>query len=116
MKNASPARALNAEGSAASTGSTSKKRPNTAFMARSEVAIPPLVRRNWRRLSPSRGARRAASARMRSSTRRWAAVWGSGGNSSFETSRVGRGVSEARPWRMSGRTWKAWGFPFVMGR
>ncbi len=52
MKNASPVRALNAEGSAASTGSTSKKRPNTAFMASSEVAIPPLVRRKSRRLEP----------------------------------------------------------------
>ena len=107
MKNASPARALNAEGSAASIGSTSKKRPNTVFMASSDVAIPPLVRRKSRRLNPSRGASRAASARMRCSTRRWAAVCGSGGNSSLETSFVGKGSSEASPRRMSGRTWKA---------
>ena len=46
MKNGAPARSLAAAGSAASTGSTSKKRPNTAFMARSALAIPPLVRRN----------------------------------------------------------------------
>ena len=61
-------RSSNAAGSAASTGSTSKNRPKTAFMARSDVAIPPLLRRKSRRLSPSRGARRPASARIRCST------------------------------------------------
>jgi hypothetical protein len=36
---------LERPGSAASTGSTSKKAPKTAFMARSDVAMPPLRRR-----------------------------------------------------------------------
>ena len=52
--------------------------------------MPPLVRRKSRRLSPSRGASRPASARIRAPPRRWAAVCGSGGNSSLETSRVGQ--------------------------
>ncbi len=42
MKMGSPAIAFAADGSAASTADTSKKRPNTAFMARNEVAMPPL--------------------------------------------------------------------------
>jgi hypothetical protein len=95
-------------GSAASTGSTSKNRPNTAFIARSDAAIPPLVRRKSRRLSPSRGASRPASARIRSSTARCAAVCGSGGNSSLETRRVGSGTSLRKPRRMPGRMRKAW--------
>ena len=61
-------RSWKAAGSAASTGSTSKNRPNTAFMASSDAAMPPLVRRKSRRLSPSRGASRPAAARMRCST------------------------------------------------
>src|SRR5205823_5857064 len=98
----------------ASTGSTSKNRPKTAFMARSDVATPPLVRRKSRRLSPSLGARRPAAARIRFSTARCAAVWGNGGNSSLETSRVGSGTSVRRPRRMSGRMRKAREFSWVM--
>jgi hypothetical protein len=107
MKAGSPDRAWNAAGSAASTGRTSKKRPKTAFIARSEVATPPLVARNSRRLSPSRGASRPASARMRASTACWPGVCGSGGNSSFETSRVGRGTSVLTLRRKPGRRRKA---------
>ena len=94
-------RSWNAAGSAASTGSTSKNRPKTAFMASSDAAMPPLVARKSRRLSPSRGASRPASARIRSSTSRWAAVCGSGANSSLDTSRVGSGISLRSPWRRS---------------
>src|SRR6516164_6001810 len=102
MKTGAPLRSWNAAGSAASTGSTSKKRPKTAFIASSEAAVPVPWLRNWRRLTPSRGAIRAASARIRSSTRRCAAVCGIGGNSSFDTSRVGIGTALRRPRRMPG--------------
>ena len=57
-----------AAGSAASTGSTSKTRPKTAFMASSDVAMPPLVLKKSRRFMPRRGAGRPASVRMRAST------------------------------------------------
>src|SRR5262252_1961098 len=114
MKNGGPPRSWNAAASAASTGSTSKKRPNTALSASSDVAMPPLVRKNSRRFSPSRGASRPAAARIACSTRCCSAVWGRGGNSSLETSRVGMGVSVLSPWRMPGRTRNAWGLPLVM--
>jgi hypothetical protein len=104
MNTGAPARSWNAAGSAASTGSTSKKRPNTAFIASSEVAMPPLVRRKARRLSPRRGASRPASTRMRCSTAHWARVWGSGANSSLETRRVGSGTSVRSPWHRSAVT------------
>src|SRR5712692_2491607 len=58
MKYGGPERSLNAAESCASTGSTSKKGPNTAFMASSDVAIPPLRLKNSRRLNPSLGASR----------------------------------------------------------
>ena len=51
---------------------------------------------------------------MRASTSCWAAVCGSGGNSSLETSRVGIGVSVDRPWRMPGRTLNAWRLSVLM--
>src|SRR5947207_14033420 len=114
MKRGAPVRSWNAAGSAASTGSTSKNRPKTAFMARSDVATPPLVRRKCRRLCPSLGARRPAAARIRSSTARCAAVCGNGGNSSLETSRVGSGTSERSPRCMSGRMRNAREFSWVM--
>ena len=114
MKSPPPERSFMADGSAASTGSTSKNRPNTAFIASSDTAMPPLVLRKSRRESPSRGASRSASARMRASTSRWAAVCGSGGNSSLETSRVGIGVSVERPRRMPGRMLNAWGLWVLM--
>src|SRR5688572_26829826 len=110
MKKGAPVRSWKAAGSAASTSSTSKKRPKTAFMASSDSAVPPLRRSSSRRLSPRRGARRPASARIRCSTSFWAAVCGSGGNSSLETRRVGSGTSLASPRRMPRRTRKAWGF------
>src|SRR5882762_9095467 len=114
MKKGEPVRSWNAAGSAASTGSTSKNRPKTAFMARSDVATPPLVLRKSRRLSPSLGARRPAAARIRASTARCAAVCGNGGNSSLETSRVGSGTSVRSPRRMPGRMLKAREFALVM--
>src|SRR5215470_6514142 len=100
MKTGAPLRSWNADASAASTGSTSKKRPKTAFIASSEAAMPVPWLRNWRRLTPSRGAIRAASARIRSSTRRCATVCGIGGNSSFDTSCVGIGTALRRPRRI----------------
>src|SRR3984893_5670166 len=114
MKKGSPVRSLNAPGPSAPPGSTPNNRPKTAFMARSDVAMPPLRLKKSRRLNPSRGARRPASSRILSSTVRCAAVCGSGGNSSLETSRVGRGISERSPRRMPGRMRKAWGLEFVM--
>src|SRR5947208_10341226 len=114
MKKGAPVRSWNAAGSAASTGSTSKNRPKTAFMARSDVATPPLGRRKSRRLSPVLGARRPATARIRSSTARCAPVCGNGGNSSLETSRVGSGTSVRSRRRRSGRMRKAREFSLVM--
>src|SRR5215468_12091543 len=55
--------------------------------------MPQLVRRNFRRSSPSRFPFSSASSIVRRSTRFWISLWGGGRYSPFDTICVGIGVS-----------------------
>src|ERR1041385_4524005 len=62
-------------------------------MATKAAAMPQLVRRNWRRLRPSRAALASASSTMRRSTFFWVALCLGGRYSPLETIWVGIGVA-----------------------
>src|SRR6266480_1767602 len=92
-----------------SRGFTSKKRPNTSFMAMKAAAIPPDEARNRLRLMPSRLLACPASSAMRSSTWRCCRVCGSGKYSPFDTTWVGTGEpsASASSARASPESWRS---------
>ena len=61
------------------------------------VAVPAAVRRNSRRVRPSRRARRSASSASRRAAARCRALGGRGHHSPFETSERGKGKSASSP-------------------
>src|SRR5690349_23704982 len=79
-------------GAKSSSGLTSKKRPNTSFIARKLAAMPPLVARKRRRLMPRRFAAAPAISATRASTSRCSGVWPEGKYSPLETTCVGTGA------------------------
>src|SRR6267143_1836934 len=92
-----------------SSGFTSKKRPNTSFMAMKAAAIPPDEARNRLRLMPSRLLACPASSAMRASTWRCCRVCGSGKYSPFDTTCVGTGEPSSSAWSARARpaSWRS---------
>src|SRR6202521_5083728 len=86
-----------AAGSNSSAGSTSKKRPNTSFMAINAAAMPPDVARNLLRLMFSFLDAVAAMSAMRASTSFCFVVCAKGMYSPFETIAVGMGERRLSP-------------------
>src|SRR6267378_581201 len=92
-----------------SSGFTSKKLPNTSFIAMKAAAIPPDEARNRLRLMPSLLLASVASSAMRTSTRRCCRVCGSGKYSPFDTTCVGTGEPSSSAWsaRAKPASWRS---------
>src|SRR6516162_8054906 len=86
-----PARSAAMSGAAASASVTSKRRPNTWFIATNEAAMPAAVWKKRRRDKPCRRASRPLNSLSRASTSRCSAVCGTGMYSSLDTIWVGTG-------------------------
>jgi len=85
-------------GTSISIGCTSKKWPNTSFIAMNDAAKPPVVVRNLRRDMPSRFAACSESAARRASTSFCLSVWPIGMYSPFDTIWVGIGECTRSAW------------------
>src|SRR5271166_6586692 len=89
-----PARSAAISGVAASAMLTSKRRPNTWFIATNEAAMPAAVWKKRRRDRPCRRASRSLSSLSRASTSRCFSVCGTGMYSSLDTICVGTGAGK----------------------